>query len=145
MLMNATIIVWRGLQESRHEFFLITNFENQGNTQRQIANYGFHQATNTLSVPSLKPPESRQLDLAAFYLSVPITDVSISCFHCLTPLKTINSSRSTSWTRICAVINWCRRVRKRSIRDCCLRSWLTIFRPGASKQSAISTCASNFG
>ena len=30
-------------------------------------------------------------------------------------------SRSRSWTRICAVINWCSRVRKRAVRAACLR------------------------
>lgn len=50
-------------------------------SQRQIANDGMKKATTALSIPSLEPLESRQLDLTAFDLVVPLADVAVTSLH----------------------------------------------------------------
>ena len=82
MFVDATTSAGRSrLEIPRDEFLLVPDLEDQGDSQRQIANHHLEQAADSLAIPSLKPLESRQLDFGSFDLTVPIADFSVSSFH----------------------------------------------------------------
>ena len=66
---------------ARDEFLCFTHFKDKGNAQGEILDDGLDEAGDSVLIPSFKPLEAGQFDLASLDFAVPISDVAVTCFQ----------------------------------------------------------------